>query len=196
MSNLETIDELAKCIGLYARGEDAQAGRAVLDLARAIHAARAKTTDTSKHRPVADMRKQVAMRLFTYWKEQCDHPRAKPTAERARCIVARLKDGYTEADIRAGIDGAAVAAHVNDDTGQRYDDITLICRNGSKLEGFIARAGSSVSDVDAAVDEVPVEVEIRNLRRAMAKARREDDDTRYEVLNKRLAALIANRSPK
>lgn len=55
-----------------------------------------------------------------------------------------MKDGYTVEQIRQGIDGAAVAAHVSEN-GVTHDDIELICRNGSKLDSFIARAKANVS---------------------------------------------------
>jgi len=194
MDHAETIDELAKCISLYARGDRDTADRALLTVARAVHAAR-KSGDAEAPTKVAGAaRTEMAQRLFAYWQEQCQHQRAKLTPERARCIVARLKEGYSEADIRAGIDGAAVAAHVNDETGQRYDDITLICRNGSKLESFIARAGAgAVSDVDARVDEPSVDNAIRDLRRAMAKAKADDDQPRYLELSDRLTLALKRR---
>lgn len=191
MEHGETIAELAKCIELYARGDHDNGGRAVITLARAIHEARKAGPEKAKN-PVAIVHKEVAVRCFDYWREQCQHQRAKLTVERVRCIIARLKDGYSEADIRSAIDGAAVAAYVNED-GHRYDDIMLICRNGSKLESFIARAGNAVSEVDARVDEVPLESEIRDVRRAMAKAKADDDQARYEDLGARLAALLKRR---
>jgi hypothetical protein len=76
--------------------------------------------------------------LFTYWQERCGHAAAKLTSERRTKIQARLKDGYTPEQVREGIDGAARDPFVSDG-GRRYDDIELICRNGSKLESFIAR---------------------------------------------------------
>lgn len=76
---------------------------------------------------------------FAYWQEKCGHPTAKLTADRRRKIEARLREGYGVQQIRLAIDGAARAAFVNDQ-GKRFDDIELICRNGSKLEDFMERA--------------------------------------------------------
>jgi uncharacterized phage protein (TIGR02220 family) len=86
---------------------------------------------------------QQVSELFAYWQERCGHPHAKLTDDRRAKIRARLREGYTVEQIRAAIDGAAKAATVDDDTGRRYDDIELICRKGSKLEDFIARAGAA-----------------------------------------------------
>ena len=77
--------------------------------------------------------------LFAYWQQQCGHGHAKLTPDRKQKIAARLREGYTPEQIRQAIDGAARAAYV-DDAGKRHDDLTLICRTGSKLEDFIERA--------------------------------------------------------
>jgi hypothetical protein len=82
---------------------------------------------------------QVA-ELFAYWRERCDRPRAKLGPDRRAKIKARLAEGHTIEEIRRAIDGAASAPHVSD-AGLRFDDIELVCRSGSKLELFIARAG-------------------------------------------------------
>lgn len=83
--------------------------------------------------------RSVVAELFDHWRTVCQHPQAKPTAERLRAIRARLADGYTPGQIRQAIDGAARAPFV-DQRGKRHDDLTLICRNGSKLEDFMDRA--------------------------------------------------------
>lgn len=82
---------------------------------------------------------KIARELFAYWQQRCNHPKAKPGRDRLAKVKARLAEGYTPEDIRTAIDGAAVGAHVNDD-GQRFDDLELICRSGSKLELFMSRA--------------------------------------------------------
>lgn len=80
-------------------------------------------------------------RLFDFWREECNHPQAKFTPERRAKVRARLREGYTARQIAEGIRGAARAAYVDPETGKRYDDLELICRNGGKLEDFVGRAG-------------------------------------------------------
>jgi hypothetical protein len=87
-----------------------------------------------------------ALADFEYWQARCNHPNAKPTAERVRKIEARYAEGYTSEQVRSAIDGAARGAYV-DDSGKRFDDIELICRSGSKLESFIQRASGSVTPI-------------------------------------------------
>lgn len=84
-------------------------------------------------------RGDVVKELFDFWKQRCGHPQAKMTRERTAKIEARLKDGYTPKQIATAIAGAQRGAYVSD-TGKRFDDIELICRNGTKLESFIDRA--------------------------------------------------------
>jgi hypothetical protein len=78
-------------------------------------------------------------RIFEYWQTTCGHPDAKLLNDRRRKVQARLKEGYTEQQIRSAIDGAAAGAYVNDD-GKRFDDLELICRSSAKLEDFIGRS--------------------------------------------------------
>lgn len=86
-----------------------------------------------------DEARQAARRLFDYWRERCHHEQAKLTPDRERKVLARLRDGYTEEFIRRAIDGAAAAPFRNNH-GRPFDDLELICRNGSKLENFAQRA--------------------------------------------------------
>lgn len=84
-----------------------------------------------------------ARRLFEEWvKAMGKNPTTtKFTAERRRAVVARLAD-YSPEFIRRAIYGCAASdfhtAKGEYKGGKRYDDLTLICRNGSKLEQFEA----------------------------------------------------------
>lgn len=81
-----------------------------------------------------------------YWREKCNHPRAKIDGRRYRAVRARLvhrgRDTLDErvAYIKQAIDGAAAAPNRNERTGEAYDDLELICRNEPKLDSFAARA--------------------------------------------------------
>jgi hypothetical protein len=86
--------------------------------------------------------------LFAYWQERCNHPEARFTADRRTKMRARRAEGYTTANIRKGIDGAAKAPTVSD-AGKRFDDLELICRSGSKLEDFMSRADGPAAAVGA-----------------------------------------------
>lgn len=144
-----------------------------------------------------DLRKHAVLRVFAYWQEQCNHAQAKLTPERATSIMARLRDGYTEAELRKAIDGAATAAYVNEDTGQRYDDLTLICRNGSKLESFIARGVKATGAVEVVYkvgESSTVEEQIAELRRKMSDLRRDGRDVEYNHAADELRKLMQRRT--
>jgi hypothetical protein len=77
-------------------------------------------------------------RIYTFWKATMDLPRAKLTPERAKKIRERLKQGYSVEDIEKAIMGCHDSPFHRGDNERKtvYDDLTLICRNGSFLEKF------------------------------------------------------------
>jgi hypothetical protein len=77
--------------------------------------------------------------IFSYWQQALNHPHARLTPERERVIRARLREGYTPDVIKKAIDGCRASPfhRGQNERGQPYDDLTLICRNGSKLESFL-----------------------------------------------------------
>ena len=193
--NERVIQDLAQAIGLFASG-DSNAG---YELLRRI-AAGAPGQATLPGMPAApepgQSTQDAAKRLFVYWQQRCDHKTAKLTPERARAVIGRLRQGYTEAEIRKAIDGAAEAAYQNDDSGKKYDDLELICRNGTKLESFIERgvAKTGAIDVDdTAASKGGVEEQITTLRRKMAELRRDGRSTEYEIAQVELAKLMEKR---
>ena len=70
-------------------------------------------------------------------------PRAIFDDKRRRAIMARLKEGFTEEELRRAILGCSKSRfHMGEnDGGKVYNDITLICRNASKVEQFIEILG-------------------------------------------------------
>ena len=86
--------------------------------------------------------------IFEYWQIQLSHPRAKLTYDRRRRIVDRLRDGYSVEEIKQAIDGwPASPFHRGENPGGViYDDIELICRNGSKLEKFMALSPKATNE--------------------------------------------------
>jgi len=78
--------------------------------------------------------------IFEYWKAVMGKDNSvKPTAGRMSKIKARLKDGYTEEQIKSAIDGCKSSDHHmgKNDSGKVYDCLTLICRSAEKLDTFI-----------------------------------------------------------
>lgn len=198
----QLIDELARCIAAVARGD----GHEALSLVQSAHDRLANrkqqalpgVADADPAGQDATDGKVAALaaarRLIAYWQQQCSHPSAKATPERLAKLGARLRDGYTEAEIRKAIDGAAAAAFTNDD-GHKFDDLTLICRNGSKLEDFIARGEKATGAivVEASATGGTVEERIWALRRSMSVMHRDGRATEYAQATEELHRLMAQR---
>ena len=134
---------------------------------------------------------EVITRIFDRWKRTLDHPQARLTPDRVRVIKARMREGYTERQIMLAIEGCAASPyHIGEnDSGTRYDDLTLICRSGSKLEAFVEKAGGG--DIPAQTPEADARDErTARIREAMADAQKEGDVDRYERLNAKLARAL------
>ncbi len=88
--------------------------------------------------PTEEVTTQVELELFQYWVARFGKTRARFTAERRTAVRARLRDGYTPDDIRRAIDGCKASGFHNGENKENaeYNDLVLICRNGSKLERF------------------------------------------------------------
>lgn len=97
----------------------------------------------------SDARAQAVEELFAYWQERCKRERMSLTDQRRDKLVARLNEGRTVEEIKLAIDGAASDAHTKDN-GKRFDDIELICRNGTKFEDFRERGERAVAKPTAA----------------------------------------------
>ncbi len=80
--------------------------------------------------------------VFDYWRSRMDKSRAQLDDKRRRAIAGRLRDGYTVEQVKQAIDGCALSPwhQGQNDRKRPFNDIELICRNGAKLDGFIALA--------------------------------------------------------
>jgi hypothetical protein len=81
--------------------------------------------------------------VFEHWLERMGkNGSTRLTAERRRAIEARVREGYSVERIKRAVDGCAgsdfhMGRHEKT-RGRPQNDLTLICRNGSKLETFEA----------------------------------------------------------
>lgn len=107
--------------------------------------------------------RDIVRRVFRHWQTALDHPNAKATPERISKIRSRLRDGYTQADMIAAIDGCAGSKfhRGENESGTKYDDLTLILRNGSTLEKFRDKAPATSADdyAESIRERTPAEVE-------------------------------------
>ncbi len=95
-----------------------------------------------------DKSAECLIRIFNHWVGSMNKSSAtKFTAGRKKAIKARLKEGYSEKYIIIAITSCANSPYHmgKNDSGTVYDDLTLICRNGEKLEGFVNNKDRSIN---------------------------------------------------
>lgn len=149
---------------------------------------------------------RTIVRIFERWRTACDYPRARLTPERVRHIRARLRDGYTERELCAAIDGIAGSDfhRGENDSRQRYDDLTFVFRNGSNVERFATmgdpglmaerRSRGSASSTVADTDEADKLNEmILATQGALRAASQKRDRAAYDRHNAELKKLLAQR---
>lgn len=102
---------------------------------------------TTNHKPPSKVKPTVpasaeTAEVFEYWKQAMNHPAAQLDAKRSKNIGARLKDGYTVGQLCRAVDGCKYDPFSQgaNDRQTVYDDIELICRDGPKVDKFMAIA--------------------------------------------------------
>jgi hypothetical protein len=87
-------------------------------------------------------RAQMGVIAFRFWQIHLAHPQAIFNAKRQRAVDDRLKEGYELKRILLAIRGCKLSPHNmgENDRHEIYDALDLICRNGSQVERFEAKA--------------------------------------------------------
>ncbi len=82
--------------------------------------------------------------VFEFWKTHLNHPRSVLDAKRKKAIIGRLRDGHSVEDLILAVRGCKLTPHNmgQNDRGDVYDDLELICRDTSHVERFMARVES------------------------------------------------------
>lgn len=93
--------------------------------------------------PTERVEKAQVIEVFDYWRQVMGHKTSKLDAKREKAIRARLKNGYTVGNLCTAIDGCKLDpwSQGANDRNTVFDDIELICRDGPKVDKFIAIAG-------------------------------------------------------
>lgn len=81
----------------------------------------------------------LAREVFDYWVEVMGKTKgSKFNDKRKRAVSARLKEGYTAEELKEAVLGCSMTPYNMGDNPQHqvYDDLELICRDGSKVERF------------------------------------------------------------
>jgi len=96
----------------------------------------------------SDEQEKLVQAVFNYWKTVMNHPKALLDKNRRGMIVDALEAGYPLDDIKQAIDGCALTPFNMGINNQNryYDDLTLILRDATHIEGFIDRASRPPCD--------------------------------------------------
>lgn len=81
--------------------------------------------------------------VFEHWAQTFRKSKRTVFDEKRKSLVkARLRDGFSIEDLKRAIDGCAQTPFNTgqNDRGERYDDLTLICRDAAHVERFIRNA--------------------------------------------------------
>lgn len=116
--------------------------------------------------------------VFEYWKTVMNKPRARMDDMRRKAIRARIRDGYTVADLQDAVSGCRLSRfHMGEnDQRKQYADIALICRDASHTDQFIenyermkSRLPDNVVPIENAKD-VDVPSRLAELRSMLRRA--------------------------
>lgn len=118
---------------------------------------------TNNHKPKVYTSVDVQA-AFDYWRQVMGKDDStKLTPKRHKAIYGILKQGYRLDQIKLAIDGCKRSAwHMgNNDRHTVYNDIELICRDGGKLEYFIASVGqgAGVETIDQTQSRIETQAE-------------------------------------
>ena len=85
-----------------------------------------------------------AQDIFEFWCTTMKKGKSAFSVERKNKVLARLKEGYTVQDIKTAITNCSNTPHNmgQNSNGKKYNDLELICRNTTKLEGFRDNPGN------------------------------------------------------
>ncbi len=120
-------------------GPAKSAGQQARQPAKASSRPAAAAAKPTNKKPTTKSSSSDVEKIFAYWAEKMGKPRAKLNSKRRRKVEARLAEGYSREDLLAAIDGCAKSPwHMGTNPDSRqWNDLELICRDGSKVESFM-----------------------------------------------------------
>ena len=92
---------------------------------------------------VETVNQQMLDDVFNYWRLTTGKAgNVILNEKRKKAVKARMKEGYSVEDIKQAILGCTMTPHNMGDNDNRkvYDDLELICRDGSQLERFMGNS--------------------------------------------------------
>ena len=124
-------------------------------------------------------------RIFAYWKKATGKTRSRPSRDKREKVYARLRFGFSEAEIRKAIDGC-----IGDDwhAEKGKNDLPYICQNDTKIEEFIEKAGGMPDRPERVIPDALQERLASLEQKAMDALERGDHET-YEATQKQIERI-------
>lgn len=132
--------------------------------------------------------------VFQHWRRVSGHTGARLLPERAQKIRARLRD-FTVRDLLQAVDGCMLSGHHmgDNDSGEKYDWIETIMRNGSAVEKHMDRASGTIATTAMVAERN--DPRVIELRGAIAQAQETGDVDRGNKLNAELRRVLLEARP-
>jgi hypothetical protein len=79
---------------------------------------------------------EAIQRIFRYWQDTMNHPKAKLDDKRRKIVMQALKNGYSEEDLQWAISGYRLSPHHmgENDNNTVYDSLDLILRDAKHID--------------------------------------------------------------
>lgn len=201
VDSADVIAELARIVGeLASGGSRTCAARELRRLADRISGEQLDMSAAGATPPPTNDDDR-ALEVFRYWRDRTGKRRARFVRERRQKIRARMREGFTAADLMRAVDGALLSPYHRgeNDQEQEYLDLVTILRTGSHVERHVERWRSRSAELEAEAPAASVDPrgetrEEASLREAARDALERGDVDAYNDANRRLRAAMSRRN--
>ncbi len=124
-------------------------------------------------------------RIFSHWKKATGKSRTRPSKDKREKVYARMRSGFTEAEILKAIDGC-----VGDEwhAERSKNDLPYICQNDTKIEEFIEKAGGMPDRPERVIPDA-LQARITALEEKAMDALERGDHETYEATQKQIVRI-------
>lgn len=175
------VSTLAELIRMTALG-DIGPGALVVELRQLADTVEGKGPGAEPATPKNQEMLDAWSRIFAYWQKASGKTLTKKTGGRRQKVIARMRAGYTEAQIKRAIDGCLSDEWCQD---KGKIDLVYICQSDERLEEMIDKAGG-MPDAPERVVPTGAEERIAALEAKAMEALERGDHATYEKLQEQI----------
>jgi uncharacterized phage protein (TIGR02220 family) len=131
--------------------------------------------------------------VFAYWQKVMGKETSKPTKDRQRAVIARLKEKYSVDELKLAIDGISLSEwHMGTNPeSKEWNDLAWICAKGSRVEQWRDHASPHRSKGTKAIsdDDIAAAIYSGDEQQAIAVLQRLSHQDQAKWLEAAAAAL-------